>query len=170
MFHLTSYIVHFTLFRARDLLESLNSVRVLDDLDSVGCELAAGNQLELGYLTEVLAVELKALAPYDVDLLDVIDGEILGGDCAFGGEAGAKGSHFAQRHAVAFEDELLEAEDCLGEDSCDVAVVIDTAVVGDVLCELGQAEILTDLSDAKCLCGIALLGLLRSGLLAPDAN
>ena len=152
------------------LLESLNRVRILDDLDGVLSELAAGDEVELSHLAEVLAVELKALAPYDVDLLDVIDGEILGGDCSFGGEAGAKGSHFAKRYAVAFEDELLQAENCLGEDSGDVAVVIDTAVVGDVLCELSQREILSHLCLAVSHCCIALLCLLGSGLLAFDGN
>ena len=152
------------------LLESLNRVRILDDLDGVLSELAAGNQLELSYLTEILAVELNGFAPNDVDLLDVIDGEILGGDCAFGGEAGAKGSHFSEGHAVAFEDKLLQTENCLGENCGDVAVVIDTAVVGDVLCELGQGEILANLSDAKCSGCVALLGFLRAGLLGFDGN
>ena len=139
-------IVHFPLSIIQGLFQPLNSIGVLDHLDGVGGELAAGNKLELSDLAEILAVEFERLAPYDVDFLDVINGEVFGGDCAFGGEAGAKGSHFAEGHAVAFEDELFQTENCLGEDGCDIAVVIDATVVGNVLCEL----------SARNSCGLVL--------------
>ena len=152
------------------LLESLNSVRVLDDLDGVGSELAAGHEFELSLVAKVLAVEVDALSPSDVDLLDVLDGEVLGSDCALRGEAGAEGAHVAEGHAVAFEDKFAEACNCLLEDGVDVASVVNASVVGDVLGELFEGDVLTDLCLSVGHGGIALVGLLRSGFLALDGN
>ena len=151
------------------LLKPLDGVGVLDDLDGVGCELARGHELELGLVAEVLAVEEDALAPSDVDLLDVVDGEVLGGDCAFGGEAGGEGAHVAEGHAVAFEDELAQAVDGLHEDGVDVAGVVDASVVGDVLGELVEGEVLANLRLPVGF-GVSDLLLLGAGLCALDAD
>ena len=151
------------------LLEALDGFAVADDLDGVFLSLAAGNQLELGFLTEVLAVEEGGLAPGDVHLLDVVNGEVLGGDGSFGGEAGGKGAHVAQGDAVALEDEFLQAEDGLRENGLDVAVVVGTAVVGDVLGELAEGEVLANLRLPVGL-GHGDVGFLGAGLCALDGN
>ena len=70
------------------LLQTLNSVGVLDDLDGVALHLAVGHELELGFVAKFA----EGLAPIDdgVDGLDVGNAEIFGGFCAFGREFNAE--------------------------------------------------------------------------------
>ena len=147
----------------------MNSVGVLDDLDGVVLCLAGRNELELCFCAELLAVEGKSLAPDDVHLLDVLDGEVLGGDCALGGEAGGEGAHASEGHAVALQDELAQAGNGLAENGVDVAGVIYAAVVADVLGELLEGEVLSNLRGAVGF-GVVDLRLLRAGLCTLDGN
>ena len=127
----------------------MNRIRILDDLDGVGLLLALGHELEGGVVAEV--PEVLAGTPADVDGLDVLGGEVVCGDGAFGLEFGMERAEFSEGDLVACEHHFAEAVDGLSEDGCHVASVVGASVVGDVLGELVEVEALVDLADAVSL-------------------
>ena len=157
----------FNLFRAGDLLQSLNRFLVLDDIDGVGLCGAAGDEVELCFVAEVL--ELLAGRPADVDLLDVGGAEVLGLLLSLGGEFDMEVAQFAEFHLVAGEQLFAQAIDGLRDDGGDVGSVVGAAVAGDVLCELVEVEHFMNLCGAVGL-GFGDVLLLRSGSRGHDAN
>jgi len=158
---------HFELFRARDLLKSLNSVLVADYLDGVGLCLAAGNQLELSVFAEVL----KALTgiPADVYGLDVCGGEVvsrLGGVAA---ELVVEGAERAEVDAVAGKQLLAKASHRVGQDALDGTLREGRVVLGDVLTELVERQFVVNLGGSIGL-GVGDVGLLGARLAAGDVD
>ena len=82
------------LFKARDLLEILNSVFVLDGLDSVLLCLAARGELEVCVVTEVLETLVGGSA--DVDLHNAGFGELVGDACVLGLEFDVEGAEVSE--------------------------------------------------------------------------
>ena len=162
---------HFELFRVGDLLQTLNSVGVLDDFDGVVLHLARGNELELSHVAEV--AEVLAGIPADVHGLDVACAEFLSGFCAFAAEFHTEASEFAKADDVASKKLLAETTDHVGDDTADgtlgegrvvIRHVLDKLVVGEFGVGLGGAISLGTASFC------ANVGLLRAGLRAHNAN
>ena len=97
------------------LLQPLNRVFVLDDLDGVGLCEAGRNELEGGLAAEVL--ELLAGFPADVDLLDVLGGELIDGASAFCLKFAVERAEVAELHLLALEHHLAEAGNGVGVDA-----------------------------------------------------
>ena len=150
-----------------ELFKSLNSVLVADYLDGIALSLAAGNELEGGFAAEVL--ELLARCPADVDALDVVGGEVVGGLGSLGGEFYMEVSEVAQLHLVACEELFLQTGDGVGQDALDGTLGEGRVVVCDVLTELVEAEDFVNLRGSIGL-GLGNVSLLRSGLGAHNAK
>ena len=158
---------HFELFRARDLLKSLNSVLVADYLDGVGLRLARWNELEGGFAAQVL--ELLTGRPADVHGLDVCGGEVvsrLGGVAA---ELVVEGAERAEVDAVAGKQLLAKASHRVGQDALDGTLREGRVVVGDVLTELVERQLLVNLRCAIGL-GVGDVGLLGARLAAGNVD
>ena len=140
---------------------------VLDFLDGFGLSLAGGHELEGGFAAEVL--ELLAGIPADIDGLDVGGGEGVGSCCALALDASLEVAEVAEADALAFEQEFAQAADSEGEQADDVALLIDAAVVGDVLGEGVDVNALLGLNHAVSL-GFYDVGLLGAGLGAHDRD
>ena len=97
------------------LLQPLNRVLVLDDLDGVGLLEAAWHELEGGLAAEVL--ELLAGFPSDVDLLDVLGGELIDGASALCLKLAVERAEVSELHLLALEHHLAEAGYGVGEDA-----------------------------------------------------
>ena len=82
---------------------------------------------------------------------------------------GVEAAEFTERDLVAGQHHLAEAIDGLGEDGSHVAAVVGAAVVGDVLGELVEVELLAHLRGAVGL-GLLDVGLLRARLGTHDGN
>jgi hypothetical protein len=95
------------------LFKPLDGVFVFDVFDGFFLAVAAGNELEGGFLAEVL--ELLAGLPVDFHCFDVGGVEFLCRLGAFGGEFHAEGAQVAQLHSVACQELLAQTTDCVGE-------------------------------------------------------
>jgi len=162
---------HFELFRVGDLLQTLNSVLVADYLDGVGLRLAAGNQLELCLVAEVL--EFLAGRPADIHSLDVAGVEVVSGLGGVAGKFAMEFAEVAQAHLVACEQEFLETRHGIGQDASDGTFGEWAVVLCDVVAELVERELLVHLGHAigfgaASLC--ADVGFLGAGLCAHDGN
>ena len=153
------------------LLQTLNSIRVLDDLDGVVLHLAGGNELELSLVAEV--PEILARIPADVHGLDVAGTEFLSRVCTFAAEFNTEAAEFTEADDVASKKLLAETTDHVGDDTADGTLGEGRVVIGHVLYELVVGEF------GVCLCGTISLGaaglcanvsLLRAGLRAHNAN
>ena len=151
----------------RDLLQAMNSVRVLDDLDGVGLLGALGDKLELGICAKVL--EFLARSPTHVHGLDVGGREVLCGDGAFAGQFYVEVAEVAQADLVASKQLLSDTCDCIGQDALHGTLGEGRVVVGDVLTEVVEGETLVDLSCSVGL-GLGDVGLQRPGLSAHNGD
>ena len=150
-----------------ELFEPLNGVRILDDLDGIVLCFAVGDELEGGIVAEVL--EALAGSPADVHCLDVLGREVVCSDGTLGLEFDAEVAHVAQLDAVASEELLAKTSHCIGQDALDCALRERRVVVGDVLAEVVEGELLVNLRRAVSL----RLGDVRfqcSGLRAHNTN
>ena len=153
------------------LLQTLNSIRVLDDLDGVVLHLAAGNELELSLVAEV--AEVLAGIPADVHGLDVAGTEFLGGFCAFAAEFNTEAAEFTEADHVAGEELLTETANHVGDDTADGAFGKRRVVVGHVLYELVVGEFGVSLCGAVGFGSAGLcanVGLLCARLRAHDTD
>jgi len=164
-----SHFFIFSLFRVGDLLQTLNSVLIPDDLDGVGLRLAAGNELELSVLTEVL--ELLAGRPGDVHSLDVVGVEVVSRLGGVAGQFHTEGAEVAQLNPVAAEELLAQTVYGVGQDALDGALRERRVVVCDVLAELVERELLVHLSRSvgHRAHGVV-ISLLGTGLLTCDVD
>jgi len=162
---------HFELFRVGDLLQTLNSVRVLDDFDGVVLHLAGRNELELSLVAEV--PEILARIPADVHGLDVGCTEFLSRFCAFATKFHTEAAEFAEADDVASKKLFAETTDHVGNDAADCAFGERGVVVGHVLDELVVGEFGVSLGGAISLGAAgfcANVGLLRAGLRAHNTD
>lgn len=139
----------------------MNGVFVADHFDGVGLCHSTGNELEACLATEVL--EGFARLPADVDGLNVVGVEVIGSLGSLSLESCLEVAEVAELDAFAFEQEFLQAIDCLGEETHDVASAIDAAVIGDVAGEVVDIDLATDLRDAERF-GLGDVGFLGTGL------
>ena len=159
------------LWSSWSLLQTLNSIRVLDDFDGVALHLAAGNKLELGLVAEV--AEVLAGIPADVHGLDVACAEFLGGVCAFATKFHTETAKFAKADDVAGQELFAEATNHVGDDAADGAFGKRGVVIRHVLDELVVGEFGVSLSGTISLGAAGLcadVGLLRAGLRAHDTD
>ena len=131
------------------------------------CALRDGNQLELSVFAEVL----KALTgtPADVYGLDVCGGEVvsrLGGVAA---ELVVEGAERAEVDAVAGKQLLAKASHRVGQDALDGTLREGRVVLGDVLTELVERQLLVNLRCAIGL-GVGDVGLLSARLAAGNVD
>lgn len=145
----------------------MNGVFVADHFDGVGLCHSTGNELEACLAAEVL--EGFARLPADVDGLDVVGVEVVGSLGSLSLESCLEVAEVAELDAFAFEQEFLQAIDCLGEETHDVASAIDAAVIGDVAGEVVDIDLATDLRDAERF-GLGDVGFLGTGLSAHDCD
>jgi len=155
------YFSLFTFHFKAWLFQALNGVLILDDLYCALLACAGGDELELCLVAEVL--EPLAGNPFHIDLLDVGGGEGIGGLGSLGVEFGVEASEFSEVDFLAFENQLMETIDGLGDDGSDVCAVVGAAVVGDVLGELLEVEDLAHLRGGISL-GFGDVFLLGAGL------
>ena len=153
------------------LLQTLNRIRVLDDLDGVVLHLARGNKLELSLDAEV--AEVLAGIPADVHGLDVACAEFLGRFSAFAAKFNTEAAEFAEADDVAGEELFAETTDHVGDDTADGALRERGVVVGHVLNELVVGEFGVGLCGTISLGAAGLcadVGLLCARLRAHNAN
>ena len=149
------------------LVKTLNGVGVLDYLDGILLLGALGYKLELGIVEQVL--EGLARSPADIDLLDVVSSKIVGCYCSLSLEARLEVAKVAKFNTMTFEHQFPKATYCHSQDTNDVTLAIDAAVVGDVLGELVYVNNFAALSHAISL-GLGNVRLECSGLCAHDCN
>ena len=152
---------------ARDLLETMNCVGVLDNLDGVGLLAALGNEVELGLVAKIL--ESFARTPSRIHFLDVCSGEIFGGDSAFSLEFDVEVAQVTEFHLVASEELLANTCHGIGQDALDTTLGEGAVVVGDVLTEIIEREDFVNLSGSVGL-GLGDVGFQGSGLRAHNCD
>lgn len=97
--------------------------------------------LELALLAELRVAPGAGVAHDEVHLLDALSAHVLGSLFGLRSHADGEESQVAEADALAVEDELLQAVECIGEHTVDTASRVGRAVVGDVVDEVFERQL-----------------------------
>ena len=124
--------------------------------ESCGLCGAGGGLLELGVAAQV--EQCAALAVVDLEVEDVLGGEVGHGHGSLAGDGGRQGAQLSEVNLVALEDEFTDAATQFAEDAEDGALAEHAVVLADVGAELAEADYAGELDLAIGLLGVVFVG------------